>query len=212
MTAKIVSWNIAEMAAPWYCLVEMDADVGLLQEAEAPPEELIESIEVDSARWRTDGWTVWCRRTAIVKLSSRAEVEWIGAKSFAKADWGELAVSRIGTLTAALVTVPGVDPIVVVSMYSFWESPHNTTGSSWIYADASAHSLVWSRTFLCLLADKEATESLLQVTLTFSTGTEKTVASIGGTVTSLCLTGWRRLGFVRGSTGAAWPAREPLAE
>ena len=130
------------MAAPWHCLVEMDADVALLQEAEAPPEDLAKEIEVDQGRWYTDGWTGWCRRTAIAKLSNRVKVEWIEAKSFAKADWGDLAVSRIGTLTAARVMVPGVDPLVVVSMYSFWESPHKSTGSSWIYSDASAHRLV----------------------------------------------------------------------
>ena len=130
------------MAAPWYCLVEMDADVALLQEAEAPPEELAKQMEVDPAQWHTSGWSVWSRRTAIAKLSSCAEVEWIEANSLAEADWGELAVSRVGTLTAARVTVHGVDPIVVVSMYSFWESPHNSTASSWIYSDASAHRLV----------------------------------------------------------------------
>ena len=116
MTAEIVSWNIAGMAAPWYCLVEMGAEVALLQEAEAPPEELVKQMEVDPAQWHTSGWSVWRRRTAIAKLSSCAEVEWIEAKSLAEADRGELAVSRVGTLTAASVTVPGVDPIVVVSM------------------------------------------------------------------------------------------------
>ena len=31
---------------------------------------------------------------------------------------------------------------MVVSLYGLWEKPHRTTGSGWIYADASVHRLV----------------------------------------------------------------------
>ena len=37
MTTKIVSWNIAKRQEPWHQLLEMDADVALLQEADEPP-------------------------------------------------------------------------------------------------------------------------------------------------------------------------------
>ncbi len=140
MTVKIVSWNIDGKIAPWHCLSEMDADVALLQEAVEPPQDLAKPIDVDSAPWHTAGWR-WRRRTAIAKLSDRVEVEWFEAKSFAEADSGELAVSRSGTLTAAVVTPPDIEPFVVVSMYSFWEKPHASAGS-WIFSDASAHRLV----------------------------------------------------------------------
>ena len=34
---KIVSWNVAHRHEPWRCLLDMDADVALLQEAGEPP-------------------------------------------------------------------------------------------------------------------------------------------------------------------------------
>ena len=37
MAVRVVSWNIDGMVAPWNCLVEMNADVALLQEASEPP-------------------------------------------------------------------------------------------------------------------------------------------------------------------------------
>ena len=142
MTVKVVSWNINGGVAPWHCLLEMDADVALLQEAGEPPQDLARHVDVDPAPWRTAGWPSWQRRTAIVRLSNRVTVEWTPAKSFTGAESGELAVSRPGTLTAAVIKSPDVEPFVVVSMYSLWEKPHSSTGSSWIVSDASAHRLV----------------------------------------------------------------------
>ncbi len=55
---------------------------------------------------------------------------------------GEFAVSRPGTVTAAQVSAPGVEPFVAVSMYSLWEAPHASTGIGWIVSDASAHRVV----------------------------------------------------------------------
>ena len=141
MPVKIISWNIAGRADPWHCLVAMNADVALLQEAGEPPPDLARPIHVDPAPWRTDGWR-WPRRTAIAKLSDRVGVEWIEAKSLGCAGPGEFAVSRLGSLTAAWVKAPGVAPFVVISMYSLWTRPHASTGSSWIVSDASAHRIV----------------------------------------------------------------------
>jgi hypothetical protein len=55
---------------------------------------------------------------------------------------GELAVSRAGTLAAAIVTPDTGAPFVVASIYGVWEKPHATAASNWIYADGSVHRLI----------------------------------------------------------------------
>ena len=143
MTLKILSWNIAGMIEPWRTLVDMDADVALLQEAGWPPADVANGIQVDSAPWGTAGLDAarsW--RTAIAKLSDSAKVEWIDAKPLDYAAPGELAVSRMGTLTAARVEAQGIEPFVAVSMYALWTKPLASIGSGWIVPDASAHRLV----------------------------------------------------------------------
>ncbi len=130
------------MLQPWHTLADTDADVALLQEAGWPPSEVAERIEVNPAPWGTagvDGARAW--RTAVAKLSDRVEVQWLEAKPLDYAAPGELAVSRLGTLAAARVKAPRIEPFVVVSMYSLWTNPHPTVGK-WILADASAHRLV----------------------------------------------------------------------
>ncbi len=140
---KVVSWNIAQRSEPWRVLAGMDADVALLQEAGRPPEDVAGRIEVDPAPWSTPGADSTRRwRTAVVKLSNRVDVEWIGARRLGEAGPEDLAVSRPGTLAAARVSSPGVEPVVLVSMYSLWTGPHASTGSSWIVSDASAHRVV----------------------------------------------------------------------
>ena len=142
MSVKVISWNIAGRAASWHYLVEMDADVALLQEATEPPEDISSLVNVDPAPWQTAGRPGWPRRTAIVRLSERVSVEWIEAKSLDYATSEDFAVSRLGTLTAARVTAPDIEPFVVVSMYSLWERPRASTRSNWIVSDASAHRVV----------------------------------------------------------------------
>ena len=124
---KIISWNIARRVSPWHCLLDMDVDIALLQEAAEPPAEVAERVEVDPAPWRTAGADAdrpW--RAAVVRLSDRACVEWIEPKSIEVAGPGEFAVSRPGTLAAATVTPPNADPqspilpFVVISMYAPW--------------------------------------------------------------------------------------------
>ncbi len=120
----------------------MDADIALLQEAGEPPYEVAERIEVDPAPWGTagvDAARAW--RTAVARLSDHVKVDWFEAKPLDYAAPGELAVSRFGTLTAARVEAPGIEPFMVVSMYSLWTNPHSSVGK-WILADASAHRLV----------------------------------------------------------------------
>ena len=134
---KIISWNIARRAACWKHLLSLDADIALLQEAAEPPPEIAERIDVDPAPWRLAGRDchvprAW--RSAVVKLADRVQVEWIESQSIDAAGTGELAVSRLGTLAAAHVTPPGSEPIVCVSMYSPWTTPHASTESSDIAA------------------------------------------------------------------------------
>lgn len=140
---RIVSWNIAHREAGWRELAESDYDLALLQEASPPPAGLPERLRVDGAPWSTAGTTKrrgW--RAAIVALSDRVEVDWIGAASLADAQAGELAVSRLGTLAAAIIRSDSMEPILAFSMYGAWENPHPSTGGGWIYADASVHRLI----------------------------------------------------------------------
>ncbi len=72
---KIVSWNIAGSREPWRRLLDVDADIALLQEAGKPPE-VAACIDVNPGPWRTapSGWHLpW--RTAVVRLSKRVQVE-----------------------------------------------------------------------------------------------------------------------------------------
>ncbi len=140
---KLISWNIAHRQKAWHSLLDTDADVALLQEAAEPPADVRSRIEVNPAPWVTGGAGLnrpW--RTAIAKLSNQVKVEWVDQKSVDVAKPGELAVSRAGTITVAILQLPSGDPLTVVSMYAVWENPHVSTGSNWIYADASVHRLI----------------------------------------------------------------------
>jgi endonuclease/exonuclease/phosphatase family metal-dependent hydrolase len=140
---KLITWNIARRDKAWRCLVESDADIALLQEATPPPSDVVARVEVDPAPWKTDGAGLnrpW--RAAVVKLSNRVGVQWLEPKVIADALPGELAVSRAGTLAAAIVTPVAGGPFIVASMYASWENPHASTGSAWIYADGSVHRLI----------------------------------------------------------------------
>ena len=139
----IVSWNIAHRPEPWRSLLNMGADLALLQEAAEPPPEIAQCIDVNPGPWHTAGADAnrpW--RVAVARLSDHVRADWIESKSIEEADSGELAVSRLGTLAAATVTPPDGAPFVLVSMYAPWSSPHTSTGSTWIVSDASAHRVV----------------------------------------------------------------------
>ncbi len=140
---KIVAWNIARRPESWRYLLDTDADIALLQEAAAPPADVARRLEVDPGPWKTAGAGLsrpW--RAAVVKLTDRVEVRWLEPKPVADALPAELAVSRPGTLAAAIVIPVGSDPFIVASVYAPWEKPHGLTGSGWIYADGSAHRVV----------------------------------------------------------------------
>jgi exonuclease III len=153
---KIITWNIARRADAWRWLVESDADIALLQEAKKPPADIAAAISVDAAAWQTGSHRLW--RAAVVKLSNRAHVEWLDAKPLADAQWGELGVSRLGTLAAATVTPASGEPFIAVSVYAPWESPHSMTKGDFIYADASVHRLISD---LSVFASKQSRQNIL---------------------------------------------------
>ena len=141
---KLVSWNIRHRPETWRTLLDSGYDIALLQEACAPPSDIASRFDVGAERWKTegaDGKRSW--RTALVGLNLGLRLDRIAARSIAEALPGELAVSRIGTVSAAHVEDPETrEKYTLISMYALWEHPHASTDSSWIYADGSAHRLI----------------------------------------------------------------------
>ena len=157
MTVRIVSWNIAKMHDPWRCLLHTDADVALVQEAWPPPPDVADRLDIgpqdswDSHSWNSDWWhgrgysALYDRWPMVVRLSDRVDVEWFKQVS---PTWttnpDEIAVSGIGTITAARVTPKdgSTEPFIAVSMYARWLGPHSSAIGDWIYCDASAHRII----------------------------------------------------------------------
>ena len=167
----IVCWNIAKRHAPWHELLRMDADVALLQEAAPPPEDVVrlhdgalspaeKSVILDigpreswdSHSWNSGWWhgrypALYDRWPMVVRLSDRVKVEWfkqVGPTGWVDRD-DEIAVSGIGTITAARVTPldGSAEPFIAVSMYGRWETPHPSKDKAWwIYSDASMHRII----------------------------------------------------------------------
>lgn len=169
MGIRVVSWNIARMHQPWRQLLEMDVDVALLQEAAPPPEDVVRlregilpSAEVagpldigpreawDSHSWNSNWWhghwkALFDRWPMVVRLSDKVNVEWfrqVGPTG--PPEPNQIAVSGIGTITAARVTPRdgSVEPFIAVSMYASWLAPHPIAEGDWIYSDASAHRII----------------------------------------------------------------------
>ena len=140
---KLVSWNMAHRAEAWFHLLKCDFDIALLQEAAVPPHDVATAVGVDDAPWVTAGDGAsrqW--RTAVANLSLAHEVRWFSPRTIEAAGADDLAVSRLGSLAAATVTLPTGEEVILVSVYGTWERPRKSTGSSWIYADASVHRVV----------------------------------------------------------------------
>ncbi len=153
---KVISWNIATRREPWRQLVQMDADVALLQEARPPledtgvldigPREAWDSHSWNSEWWHGRGWkALYDRWPMVVRLSDRVTVEWfkqVGPMAATEPD--EISVSGIGTIAAARVTPldKSIEPFVAISMYGVQLSPHLSVKSSWDYADGSIHRII----------------------------------------------------------------------
>ena len=152
---KIVCWNIAKKSQPWGELLEMGADVALLQEADpakAPANVAISPFQPQ----RYQGLSRW---PLVVKLSNKVKVDWFRPVNAAQAiiAGDEIAVSDSYTVAVARVTPlagqqPSGEPFVVFSMYARWLCPHPSAkqtaprkrGASKIsiYSDASTHRII----------------------------------------------------------------------
>ena len=139
---KIISWNINARPDLWSDVLDLPADVALLQEAPEPPDSLSNSVEIDPSPWFTlRASRPW--KAAIVKLSDRVKVEWLEAKPLPEAGYQEFAVSLPGTLAVARVTDVDGKNLILASMYGAWESKHPTVRKTrWDYAEASAHRII----------------------------------------------------------------------
>ena len=150
---RIVNWNIGFTKQPWLELVDMDADVALLQETCTPPPEVADRVSVNPHRhWLSEHYSLTSFRPArVVKLSDRVDVEWFEQVAPHRGRPGprQLPVSAPGLIDAAIVTPKdGNQPIIAVSMYGGWQRPHPYAGPGWIYPDASAHRIISDLTAL----------------------------------------------------------------
>ena len=152
MTVKLVSWNIAKRRKAWEWLLDMDADVAILQEVGVVPGWVAsrEGVAIgprehwDSHVWLA-GVRLFDRWPMVVKLSNQVDIEWfkqVAPISVTGKD--EFAVSGIGTVAAAKVLPRDGEPFVVVSMYGRWIRWHPTVKSSWKvgHSDGAAHRII----------------------------------------------------------------------
>ena len=141
---KVVCWNIAKMHDPWRKLVEMDADLALLQEVGTVPEDVRDRVELSPYEpWLSHDYDRW---PMVVKLSDRVKVEWfrqVGPTWIDPERPQDVAVSGIGTIEIAkVIPTAGPEPFIAASMYARWLGPHPTAVGDWIYSDASAHNII----------------------------------------------------------------------
>lgn len=143
----VVCWNIAGRKQPWEELLEMDADLALLQEVGKAPAILPPSCEIGgNSHWTPDLSDRW---PAIVKLSDRVDVEWFDPVPVASVNqkWNledtEVPVSDARTIAIARVTPRGGEPFIAVSMYARWLGYHPLTrGTSTHISDNSMHRII----------------------------------------------------------------------
>lgn len=139
---RILSWNIAHRDECWDEVFNSGYDVALIQEA-SEPQVMPSNIFINPGEWRTAGYSKRNWRTAIVKLSNNVDIEWIHTAPIDNSQRENLAVSRMGTLSAAkILPKDGGEPFLVVSCYAAWEKPASGFSSDEIYSDASAHRLI----------------------------------------------------------------------
>ena len=126
----IVSWNIDTRVKPWEQLLDMDADVALLQEVNSVPRHIANRVEVSPY----DPWNkhLYDRFPLVVRLSDRVEVEWFRqVDPISEVGINDIAVSGIGHVEVARVTPHGGESFIAVSLYGRWMKPHETTKSKW---------------------------------------------------------------------------------
>ena len=109
LSTKVVSWNIDTRHKPWRQLVNMDADVALLQEAGNVPTDIAGKVDTGPVEhWDSHVWnsrrfegrfsSLYDRWPMVVRLSDRVKVEWFKQVStISEVHEDEIAVSGIGT-------------------------------------------------------------------------------------------------------------------
>ena len=156
MGTRVVSWNIDTRHLPWRQLVNMDADVALLQETGSVPSDIADRVDTgprehwDSHVWNSRWFegrfsSLYDRWPMVVRLSDRVKFEWFKQVStISEVRDDEIAVSGIGTIAAARVIPEDGPPFIAVSMYARWIRPHPSTRSRWFvgYQDGSAHRII----------------------------------------------------------------------
>ena len=156
MGTKVVSWNIDTRHKPWRQLLNMDADVALLQEVGSVPSDVADKVDTGPVEhWDSHVWnsrwfegrfnSLFDRWPMVVRLSDRVKIEWFRQVStISEIQDDEIAVSGIGTIAAARVIPEDSPPFIVVSMYARWIRPHSSAKSHWFvgYQDGSAHRII----------------------------------------------------------------------
>lgn len=143
---RLVSWNMGGAFAggqkEWdYLLADETLDAGVLQEAPYPSKPEVDTVPGRGSYWKTETGGFFRSRTAVARLSDRVDVAEVPAAPLSYAGSGEMAVSRMGTVTAAEVVVTDTEErITVISVYGLWENP--VPYERVIYADASMHRIL----------------------------------------------------------------------
>jgi exonuclease III len=132
-----------QKASNWQAVLDSRVDAALLQEAKAPPDELMSKFIADwECEWANTGLP-W--RAAVAGLAESELIEFmpIVTQSIGGNDPCALMVSRSGSLAVGLMKIRKTgEEVFIVSMYSHWMNPIRQTKSKWIFADASAHRLI----------------------------------------------------------------------
>lgn len=156
MTFKVVSWNINRNRDAWNQLMQMNADVALLQEVGNGLANEITGVKTGSREhwdshvwnscWYKDKWRkLFDRWPMVVKLSDRVKVNWFKQVSpVGGTTRDEIAVSGIGTIAAARIIPQDSPPFIAVSMYARWITPHPSAKNEFKvgFSDGSAHRII----------------------------------------------------------------------
>ena len=145
---RIVSWNVNATLAPLDELMDMEADVALLQEVPVGGWRKLAGVGAPVAVTPHEPWLPWPPRTydrwpLVVGLSDRVKMEWFSYHFPHQFNTivDRMEMSGIGTLAVArVIPVDGTEPFIAASMYARWLAPHPSVGDrQWIESDAAAH-------------------------------------------------------------------------
>ena len=147
---KVICWNIDRRHPAVQELLEMDADVALLQEVGSGAHGLLGAAGGAVAVSPHDPWEPapqgdYDRWPLVVKLSDRVRMEWFRPvrATIPKEQDDEMAVSCAGTIAVArVIPLDGGEPFIAASIYARWFGHHPATESDWIYSDAAAHHII----------------------------------------------------------------------